>query len=1097
MRADVTGCWLGALLGGMLLLHAANVVAASFMAAPGDDLRGIVATMQDGDELTLAPGSYVGGIFIEGLSVAILGPASGEAIITAPDGTNVLIGVLGGGGARLERLSFAPSDTAPFGLYVQNSTASCDSCVFANTPGTPIYSESSTLTLTGGRIETVAGDGIVAVQRSTLTVEGVAIAGVTGTAIVAADAVSANLVDLDIEGGGVLITGGTGSSRIERNRIVAPAQANALQLQVTGEVTVADNRFEAADTGMLALLNGTASLTIRGTTAIGPNGALYVEAVTGSSPSISIEDNVLLATGGDASALRLFGVPSAIVAGNVMLASGVGVFLGQGANASLSANIIVASNFGVGTPESTPGSATLNEEVIVAATPLSAGLAADNGTMRLLNAIGADSALADGIKADLATVLAAESLADEAALARIADAASALRDAAGALATVRLLLTDAAGREEPTAFVVLDSAETIIAESTDGATLAVEPGSYRIAPSFDLNMTTAAEIAEGDSQEVQLALPRSLWVPLTYSNATDPHLLLFRALPQQEAQRLAASDGYDWRLETIRAFPRSEATPDDIARALELARAAVARLPSVPTDQIDELWDKTSPERIEARRILAVYGDGSDAQLLLDSVIGIWGDNQSGAAAAAYLEARLGRLSDGAVRATMDSTDPEKAFAAAAALRMLGLPAAADRLLSWIGNPEIEMQGEIIYLLRGVDDAALSEVHRKRLADFIAGQQGEKPPFFPLESLPHLIAFGGADDWRLMGEAVNFIVPDSNRQVAERLALYAIDPLEFTDVLASFVAEDRVLVQVQICPKLRARGAEQFAKINQAMQDQSNGWWRFVNNSQNTYVQYYLEAGGCWPNEESAHYYHTGESELAGKYYALPWMPEPWYEQELLANEAKGTINSRYFDHVGFFGYEDLAAASAALSEATTLTDPDLRLAYRTVLSRAGYYERLHTFEDGLERRPYLLRHANAPDYSGALSGMVIVDPQLGEHGELVIRMRIEQIPYYHGCCDLASTMANNNNLSAWLHSPYLEDGGSALVKSIRLTRHGVEVPVTLTGPHARGFRIAAGPSPEGLVGLVLTVELELFGDRRTLVYDLFASARARGFGPN
>jgi hypothetical protein len=1096
VRANAMGRWLRALLAALIAAHAVEAGAASFTASPADDLRAVLATMQDGDELILSPGSYAGGIFIEGIAVAVLGPADGEAVITAPEGTNVLLGVLNGGEARLERLSFAPSDAAPFGLYVQNATASCDSCVFSNTPSTPVYAEASLLTIKGGRIETVAGDGIVAVKGSRLTVEGVTLTGIAGTAIVSADAVSTHLDDLDIEGGGVLITGGTEASRIERSRITAPAQANALQLQVTGDVALADNRFEAADTAILAVLDGTASLTVRYTTAVGANGGLYVEAVGGSSPALSIEGNILLATRGDASALRLFGVPSAVVADNFVLSSGIGMFLGEGAAAALSANTIVASNFGVATSASAPGSATLNEELIIAATPLSAGLAADGATARLLSAVGAHSTLIGVINADLAVVLAAESLADEAALSRIADAAVTLRGSARSLATVRLLLTDAAGREEPAAFAVLDSGASVIAESPDGAALVLDPGSYRIAPAFDLSMIAPAEVAEGDSTEVQVKLPRSLWVPLTYGTGSEPQLVLFRALPQQQAQQLAASDGYDWRLETIRAFPRSGVAPNDVSRALELARTAVARLKGVSTDELEGLWEGTAQERVEARRILAVYGEAGDAQLLLDSVLGVWGDEQAGAVAAAYLEARLGRLANGAVRAAMDSPDSRMAFAAALALKLLGLPDATERLLGWLGDPEFEWRDQLVYLLRGLGHPAVTNAFRKQLADFIAWQGSEQPPFFPLDALTHLTAFGGDDDWGLMGEALGFLTESSTRQIAGRLAPYAADPLVLTDVLASFVAEDSVYWQKEACPALRIRGPERFHHLNQAIQDQVSGWWQLANNSRNTYVQYYLEAGGCWQNEESARYYHTGESELAGNYVAFPWMPEPWHEQEMLDNEAKGTLSGTYFDLVGFLPYEKLTAAFAQPSEPPALKDPDLRLAYRKVLSRAGYYERLHTYEDGLERRPYLLRHADAPDYSGAISGLVVVDPQLSENGELVIRMRIEQVPYYHGCCDLASKIANDNNLSAWLHSPYLEDGGSALVKSIRLTRHGAEVPVTATGPHARGFRIAAGSSPEGLAGLFLSVELELFSDKRTLVFDLFAGGKARGFAP-
>ncbi len=1092
MRADVTGRWLGVLLAGMLLLHPGWALSAQISAQPGDNLPELVAGMQDGDELLLAPGNYVGGIVIEGRSIAVTGPRTGTAVITAPEQTNVLIGVLAGGEIQVERLTFAPSDAAPLGLYVQNAAATCIDCVFADTPGSPIYAEAGSLTLTRGRIERVAGDGIVAVQGSTLAITGTTISGVTGTAIATADAASVDLVDLAVEEGGVLMTGGSGAARMEGNRIHSPTRDWAVQVQGGVELVLTGNRFEAAGTAVLALLDGGA-LTMRGTTAIGGNGSLYVEARAGS-PAVAIDDNVLLATGGGAAALRLLGEMAATITGNMVLSADVGLFVERKAKAGLDGNTIVGS-YGVGIPESEPGTASLTDDLIVAGTPYSEGLAAEGGTTRLLAAIAADDALADAMRADLAIVLGAGTIADPAALGRLADAAGKLRDVAAALTTIGLKVTDAAGREEPAPFVVLDTSEAVIAQSADGTPVAIPPGPYEIAAAFEPGATTPVELAAGDSRTARLAVPRSLWVPLTYAGEGSPMLVLFRAMPPEFTQRLAGANGYDWRLETIRAFPRADATPTDIAQALELAREAVAKLPEVPVDQLDGLWERTAGARIEARRIIAAFGTAADAELLLDAAMGVWDDDQAAAVAAAYLEARLGRLSDGAVHAQLGSDEPKRAFAAAIALDAFGDPQARDRLLGWIGDPAVERQDQIVYQLRGLAAPAVTAAYRGRLADFVARQSDAKPPYMPYDALAHLVAFGTDEDWRLMGKAVAFVAPNTSRWVAEQLIPLDVDPEPLIDIVASYVDNDPSQSLAQLCPLLRLRGAGAFARLNQLSQERTNAWWQLARQSRDNFVQYYLEAGGCWPNREAAQYYHTGESELADAYFALPWMPEPWHAAELLDGEAKGTLNARYFDLVGFLAPQDLAAALATLAEPTKLTDPDLRLAYRKVLTRAGYYDRLHAFEDGLERRPYLLRHANAPDYSGAISGMVTVDPQLGADGDLTIRVRIDQVPYYHGCCDLASTIANNNNLSAWLHAPYLVDGGSKLVTAIRLTRFGEDVPLVVTGPHARGYRIAAGPSPQDYAGLVLTVELELFGDRRSLVYDLFAGAKARGFG--
>jgi hypothetical protein len=44
-------------------------------------------------------------------------------------------------------------------------------------------------------------------------------------------------------------------------------------------------------------------------------------------------------------------------------------------------------------------------------------------------------------------------------------------------------------------------------------------------------------------------------------------------------------------------------------------------------------------------------------------------------------------------------------------------------------------------------------------------------------------------------------------------------------------------------------------------------------------------------------------------------------------------------------------------------------------------------------------------------------------------------------------------------------------------------------------FVFDAGPFADGYAGLTLAVDVALFDDRRTLFYDLFASAAARGLG--
>lgn len=1087
MRPSAGVCWLVGLAATIMLSLADRAQAERFTASPGADLASILADMQDGDELVLQAGRYAGGLVIDGISVRIYGPKTGKAVIAPSAGSNFLVAVEGGGTGEMGRLTFAPSEAAPLALYVQNSDVSCSHCSFADTPGTPIYLEAGGLALSDSVVTNVAGNAIVALQGSSVTLEGTTFREVTDAALVAREAASTALTNVDIDAGaGVLISNAGGSNLIERVHIIARNEA-ALQLEGEGQTTISDSWLNSAATGLVAIVGDSASVTISGTTAIGATGALYVESSQGAARAVSIKDNLLLATGAEAYVLRVFG-SSADMAQNVLLSTGNGLFIGEETSARLAENLVVAAGFGIAVSAENRGVTTLRNDLVVAATPLSDGVSADLGTTRLLGAVSANEETVAAINADSGIALASATLADAGALARSRQSAATLRQAAAAIATLQLILADAAGRERPASFTVFDAAGGIIAEAEDGSPLTLAPGSYSIAPQVDLQMRTPVTIEAGETAAVRVKIPRSVWLPFAYGDGSGAPIL-FRALPVAEAQRLIRSNAFEPFLETVRAFPRAEATPEDIAHALHLAREAVAPLAQLPVTQPEEVWSKTAQARTEARRILAVYGNENDAELLLKSVLPIWGDDLHGAVAAAYAEARLGRLGNGVVRAALDADDERQRYAAALALGALGHPDIAAYLLRWIENGTGESQDQIRYIARSMGHTTVTNAYRKVVASYIADAMAGKAPYFPFVGMEHLVAFGNADDWELLGQAIDLADASLHVAIAVKLAAYASEPLTLTDLIASHMGEDNsVRNQVLICPLLRLRGADAFERLNQGMQEQLNSWY-----GRGHYVQYYLEAGGCWPNEVAAEYYHTGETSLAEQYFALPWMPEPWHEAELLEYEAAGTLNESYFDFVDYVPYERVAGAYAVAGE-TQIPNPQLRLAYRKVLTRAGHYPELHAYEDGLERRPYLLRHVDAPDYSGAISGMAVVDPQLGEDTDLVIRLRFEQVAYYHGCCDLASTIDNNNDLSAWLHAPFLDDGGSALVQSIRLTRYGTDVPIRITGPHARGWRIAAGPSPGGLAGLVLTVELELFGDRRLLTFDLFASARARGF---
>src|SRR5690606_4799107 len=194
--------------------------------------------------------------------------------------------------------------------------------------------------------------------------------------------------------------------------------------------------------------------------------------------------------------------------------------------------------------------------------------------------------------------------------------------------------------------------------------------------------------------------------------------ILFQALPVAEARRLIRGRNFGYLLESIRAFPRPEAKPEDIAHALKLAREELMRLQQMHVSNPANL-ESRAQARTEARRILAIYGDESDVELLLRSALPIGGDDVRGAVAAAYAEARLGRLVNGVVRAELDTNDPQRSLAAAEALWALGHPDVDAYLLRRIESGAYEHANLTLHLARSLGHSVVTNTYKRVVATFI------------------------------------------------------------------------------------------------------------------------------------------------------------------------------------------------------------------------------------------------------------------------------------------------------------------------------------------------------------------------------------------
>jgi hypothetical protein len=270
----------------------------------------------------------------------------------------------------------------------------------------------------------------------------------------------------------------------------------------------------------------------------------------------------------------------------------------------------------------------------------------------------------------------------------------------------------------------------------------------------------------------------------------------------------------------------------------------------------------------------------------------------------------------------------------------------------------------------------------------------------------------------------------------------------------------------------------------------------------------------CRPSETAASFFYDGERTLKDVKAVPPWIPSPWSEAEFIAAAAKGTPNQLHEDHLGFVPFERLRAGflteaelardlvpfgqqRAALSaDAANARTPGhaLRLAYHRAFFRVNYAPHDRLALDGIERRPYLLRAIDHVNYSGALSGMVLVRPRR-DGDRLTLHIKVDQAAYYDvQGSGIGAGIATGGSRAGWKHHKYVEKDGRLLLDKLVLRRHGKEIPLTEQPPRDDGwFVFDAGSVPEGFAGLTLAIDVALFDDRRTLFYDLFASAAARG----
>ena len=172
--------------------------------------------------------------------------------------------------------------------------------------------------------------------------------------------------------------------------------------------------------------------------------------------------------------------------------------------------------------------------------------------------------------------------------------------------------------------------------------------------------------------------------------------------------------------------------------------------------------------------------------------------------------------------------------------------------------------------------------------------------------------------------------------------------------------------------------------------------------------------------------------------FTLPWMPAPWKEAEILSRAAKGP----YEDQLDFIPFERVSAALSSDAAKAGFPEFALRLAYRHAFFRVNYAVSDTLALDGIERRPYLLRAVDSKNYSGALSGVVLVRPQINA-GRLMLKIKVDQRAYYDDQgSGVGAAIETQGRREAWKNHKYTQNFGRPVLDKLTLRRHGQEMPL-------------------------------------------------------
>lgn len=1069
----------------------------------GSDLGKVAAEIAGGEVFDLAPGEYPGTFLLKGKCAVLRGDPGGATVLTGGGEPAALIAIEGAH-LTLRDVVIAPAGSSKMGLYVKGSTAVLSRATIRRPVEAGCYVQDGRLHADHLVVEEPGTSAVAAFEKSQVRLIDSQVRQPGQVGIYQQDGGTLTIARVVFHQAQQAIRAADGSIRVHLDRIEAtgPGGDQHAAFSLTGVGAASLHRNTSQGYFMGADVSGvvTSPVAITRNMILGGSVGLRIS-VRGDPASGSVRLARCVLLGQSQAALMLEDTAGVSTTRNLILAGeAVGVLVRAGSTVESRQDLIAGSQATFLFDGVDPAAASLRGTVLRGpAEPALPGSALDPLTVRF-------SSLTAGVAGDELEQRCQEVIEVtketppipagvlESALDGVIEVTRRMSAETARMAEVGLVMRDDAGRVEVPEFQVHGGEdapapppgrEPLARGSWSSPTVPLPAGTYWLVPAEFPEAAIRVAVAPGQRTVREARLMDTLWMeppvsdPRTAAGGRGAPLLLRLKSRERRVRSLSRlrmnGERQNW------VVPRPGVPEAERQEAREIARKVFVATqdPQPPAGLSTEAlhaWNTRDwISQQAAVRVLVALGDRDDAGSL-----STWSESNGPYAARGRLEmlgrleARLGTLDGGELERRLVHPDPLMAIAAAMALHRLG-SSRGDALLiaSMRQAANREDIGEAAYALLDTADPEV-RASMRALLGFCVRDGKVEVDYSAAAACLYLLANGDPEDWRMIGslpmtkELAGWIphILEDIRPIVRLSAITDEFMVPYASPLRDAGEERAEELREELRQILWAKGDEEHARD----ESRSDG-----ETSVNTFE---LLASYQFPSAVAADFYARGEA------LSAPWMPVEWEQERLLSSLSDGTLDNLTIWRLDYIPHEKVVAALAAPVGENPFHHPDIfRVHHRTCYR--GFYAPEETYQDGIERRPYFLRHDHYE--GGVISGVMEMRPRLVD-GQLEVALRPRQKYKVVRGTFISRQPAREFEIYGWITA-----GGRALLGSVSLRRGDEVTPLSYAGLAGDGsFLYRGAMANQDLAGACLDLELSFRDERPLMVFDLYASEYAR-----